>query len=64
VDLFVGVSSFVAGGVAKHFGYSAAFVLAAVAVGGAAIAGRYLFTSNRTTVTAPEAAVEDECLTG
>lgn len=64
VDLFVGVSSFVAGGVAKHFGYSAAFVLAAVAVGGAAIAGRSLFASTRTEVAGPEAAVEDECLTG
>jgi MFS family permease len=60
VDLFVGVSSFVAGGVAKHFGYSAAFVLAAVAVGGAAVAGRFLFTSTRTEETVPEA----ECLTG
>jgi len=62
VDLFVGVSSFVAGGVAKHFGYSAAFVLAAVAVGGAAIAGRFLFTSTRT-VAPPVAVAEDECLT-
>jgi MFS family permease len=64
VDLFVGVSSFVAGGVAKHFGYSAAFVLAAVAVGGAAFAGRFLFTSTRTEASVPDAVVEDECLTG
>jgi MFS family permease len=63
VDLFVGVSSFVAGGVAKHFGYSAVFVLAAVAVGGAAIAGRYLFTPTRTEAAAPVDVVEDECLT-
>jgi MFS family permease len=63
VDLFVGVSSFVAGGVAKHFGYSAAFVLAAVAVGGAAIAGRFLFASTRTAKSTP-AVVEDECVTG
>ncbi len=42
-DLFVGISSFVAGGVAKHYGYSAAFLMAAAALGGAAIAGRWVF---------------------
>jgi MFS family permease len=42
-DLFVGGSSFVAGAVAKHFGYSAAFVMATVALAGAAIAGRFVF---------------------
>lgn len=64
VDLFVGVSSFVAGSVAKHFGYSAAFILAALAVGGAAIAGRSLFASTRTAPAPVENVVEDECLTG
>jgi MFS family permease len=64
VDLFVGISSFVAGGVAKHLGYSAAFVLAALAVVGAAIAGRSLFASTRSEGSMPDAVVEDECLTG
>jgi len=42
-DFFVGVSSFAAGLIAKNFGYSAAFAMAAAALGGAAIGGRYVF---------------------
>lgn len=42
-DLFVGVSSFAAGTVAKHYGYSAAFFMAAGAIVIAAIAGRFVF---------------------
>jgi MFS family permease len=42
-DLFVGVSSFAAGAVASHFGYAAAFVMAALAIGAAAVAGRAVF---------------------
>lgn len=42
-DLFVGMSSFAAGGMAKQFGYSAAFVMAAVALVAAAVAGRFVF---------------------
>jgi MFS family permease len=42
-DLFVGVSSLVAGTVAAHFGYSAAFLMAAAALGAAAYSGRYVF---------------------
>lgn len=42
-DLFVGVSSFAAGAVAKKFGYSAAFVMSAAALAAAAVAGRYVF---------------------
>jgi MFS family permease len=42
-DLFVGVSSFAAGAVAGHFGYAAAFVMAAFAIGAAALAGRAVF---------------------
>jgi MFS family permease len=42
-DLFVGVSSFGAGAVASRFGYPAAFVMAAAALGAAAIAGRFVF---------------------
>jgi MFS family permease len=44
VDLFVGISSFSAGIVAKRFGYSAAFIMAAAALGAAAIAGRFVFS--------------------
>jgi MFS family permease len=42
-DLFVGISSLVAGAVAKHSGYPAVFLMAAGAIGAAAIAGRYVF---------------------
>jgi MFS family permease len=42
-DLFVGISSFAAGWIATRFGYGAAFLMAAAAVGGAAIAGRFVF---------------------
>ena len=49
-DLFVGGSSFVAGAVANHFGYSAAFVMATVALAGAAIAGRFVFAGTRNPV--------------
>ncbi len=42
-DLFVGVSSFTAGAVAHQWGYGAAFVMAALALVAAAIAGRYVF---------------------
>jgi MFS family permease len=45
-DLFVGVSSLVAGAVSDHFGYSVAFLLAAGALIAAAVAGRFVFTSN------------------
>jgi MFS family permease len=46
-DLFVGVSSFAAGSVAQNFGYSAAFYMAALALLGAAIAGRFVFFGQR-----------------
>ncbi|PWU06991.1 MAG: hypothetical protein C5B51_11020 [Terriglobia bacterium] len=42
-DLFVGSGSFAAGAVANHFGYPAAFVMAAMALTGAAIFGRFVF---------------------
>ncbi len=45
-DLFVGVSSFAAGAVAHRFGYSSAFVLAAAALGAAALAGRFVFPAS------------------
>jgi MFS family permease len=44
-DLFVGTSSFAAGAVANRFGYSAAFVMAVVALAGAAVFGRFVFTT-------------------
>lgn len=42
-DLFVGLSSFSAGTVAKRFGYPAAFGMAIVGIGAAAVAGRFVF---------------------
>ena len=47
-DLFVGMSSFSAGIVANRWGYSAAFVMAVLALGAAAIAGRAVFARTRT----------------
>jgi MFS family permease len=54
VDLFVGISSFSAGILAKRFGYSAAFVMAAVALGAAAVAGQFVFSASVTEVAIPE----------
>jgi MFS family permease len=42
-DLFVGLSSFAAGWVAHQWGYAAAFLMAAVALVAAAIAGKFVF---------------------
>ena len=42
-DLFVGISSFAAGVVANHFGYSAAFLMALGALVAAAVAGLTIF---------------------
>jgi len=42
-DLFVGISSFAAGAVANRFGYPAAFMMAAAALGAAAITGQFVF---------------------
>ena len=50
-DLFVGISSFSAGVVASNFGYSATFVMAVVALGGAAMAGYFVFWPERREVT-------------
>lgn len=57
-DLFVGVSSFAAGAVAKQFGYSAAFLMAAGALGAAAIAGRFVFISKEGKEVREEVVVE------
>lgn len=70
VDLFVGVSSFVAGAVANHFGYSASFVVAAGALVAAGVVGRFVFAANPGPVRTAEAPVcdeeclQDECLEG
>lgn len=44
-DLFVGTSSFAAGAVANRWGYSAAFVMAVIALGGAAVFGKFVFAA-------------------
>ncbi len=44
-DLFVGISSFAAGVIASHLGYSAAFLMALGALVAAALAGRAVFAS-------------------
>jgi MFS family permease len=45
-DVFIAASSFSAGFLANSFGYNAAFVMAIVALGAAAIAGRVVFAAN------------------
>lgn len=42
-DLFVGMSSFAAGTVSRHYGYPAAFYMATTALVGGALVGRYVF---------------------
>jgi hypothetical protein len=51
-DLFVGISSFVAGGVAHAFGYRAVFLMAAGAIAIAALIGRYVFSDEAAGVSA------------
>ena len=48
-DVFVGLSSVSAGFLANSFGYGAAFVMAIVALGVAAIVGRKVFAANDAT---------------
>jgi MFS family permease len=54
VDLFVGLSSFAAGALANRIGYSAAFVMAAVALTAAAVAGRFVFPAGQVEAAIPE----------
>ena len=49
-DLFVGISSFAAGSVAEHFGYAAAFFLAAGSTVVAAVIGRSVFFPKKTQI--------------
>lgn len=48
-DVFVGASSISAGFLANSFGYSAAFIMAIVALGVAAVVGRSVFAANDAT---------------
>ena len=59
-DLFVGVSSFAAGFVAKQFGYLAAFLMGAVALIAAAFAGHAVFRNAAANPHAMEELVEVE----
>jgi MFS family permease len=45
-DLFVGMSSFAAGNVAEHFGYAAAFIMAAISLCAAVVMGVVVFFRN------------------
>lgn len=57
-DFFVGSGSFAAGAVATRFGYSATFVMAAVALLASAVAGWYVFSvPSRPVVLQPSSAV-------
>jgi MFS family permease len=55
-DLFVGSGSFAAGAVADHFGYGAAFVMAAVSLALAGAAGLYMFPARRAELAAEQSA--------
>src|SRR5260370_37320088 len=55
-DRFVGLSSFAAGWVAHQFCYAAAFVMAAVALGAAAIGGKFVFFARVQASAEPRAA--------
>jgi len=55
-DLFVGVSSFGAGWLAHRFGYWAPFLMAACALGAAAVAGWFVFAES------PKASREEEAV--
>jgi MFS family permease len=54
-DLFVGISSFAAGSVAHRFGYAAVFWMAALSLGAAAVAGRFVFTAHEESPRSEEA---------
>jgi predicted MFS family arabinose efflux permease len=56
-DLFVGCSSFAAGMVANRFGYAAAFLMAVIALGAAAMAGRDVFRARAEISAVEEVAV-------
>jgi MFS family permease len=55
-DLFVGSGSFAAGAVASHFGYGAAFIMAAVALALAGVVGLYMFPARHPEMAAQQSA--------
>jgi MFS family permease len=55
-DLFVGIGSFAAGAISDHFGYASAFVMAASALGVAAIVGWFLFPAGHHGIVMSESA--------
>ena len=55
-DLFVGVGSFAAGAVSDHLGYASAFIMAAGALGAAALVGWFLFPARREEIAMSESA--------
>jgi len=55
-DLFVGAGSFAAGAVSDHFGFPAAFIMAAVSLAIAAVVGLFLFPSKLPVLTAEQSA--------
>jgi len=63
VDLFVGISSFVAGAVAKHAGYAATFMVATTALAAAAAAGRVVFASRPESEIPAGTGCAEECAT-
>jgi MFS family permease len=54
-DLFVGISSLAAGGVASRYGYSAAFFMAAGSLIAAAVAGQFVFPAGQPEQILPDA---------
>ena len=48
-DLFVGISSLLAGGIAQRMGYSATFIMAAIALLGAVVSGYLVFSTAKQT---------------
>jgi hypothetical protein len=50
--------------VAKHYGYSAAFLMAAAALGGAAIVGRWVFAGVGPMVGDAEDGAKELCMAG
>jgi MFS family permease len=55
-DLFVGIGSFTAGAVSDRFGYASAFVMAALALGAAAVIGWFLFPAAQPEIEVGESA--------
>jgi predicted MFS family arabinose efflux permease len=62
-DLFVGVSSLGAGAVATRFGYTTAFLMGALALVAAAVAGWFVFSPEKTAAPAYVAAVHADAAT-